>query len=474
MNISLNTFKGIRILVVGDVMLDRYVCGDVTRISPEAPVPVLSVLERRAVLGGAANVAANLAGLGCSAALWGVTGKDTRADEISYLLNRSGVDSFLQKDEDRPTTSKTRVVSRGQQIVRFDEELSTPLNFDTEDKIFQSLKPHIAKAHAIILSDYNKGVFQGELAPQIIESAYKAGKLIFVDPKGNNWDKYKGAFCVTPNEKEVFQFWSHAIEQGLNSHAEAVRRKFNIKKLLVTQGAKGMTLFTEEEKCLLPPPDPREVFDVSGAGDTVVAVLAAAMAVKMPGHICLSLANTAAGVVIAKSGTSPITAEELVAAEKKDRGSKICALAEGVALVKLWQKRSDKVVFTNGCFDLLHPGHIQLLRSAAAEGDRLIVGLNSDESVKRLKGPDRPVLSQGDRATILSALDCVDMVIIFPEDTPLNLIRALKPQVLVKGGDYTPETVVGRDFVEENGGRIVIVPLVQGKSTTGILNLIQN
>lgn len=473
MNISLNTFKGIRILVVGDVMLDRYICGDVYRISPEAPVPVLSVAEKTAVLGGAANVAANLAGLGCSVALWGVTGKDDHADVISSLIGKMEIENFLQADGSRPTTSKTRVVSQGRQIVRLDEELVKPVNPELEDAIFQTLEGHIAKADAVILSDYGKGVFSRDLASRVIGCARQSQKPVFVDPKGDDWERYRGASCVTPNEKEISGVFSSSKERGLSIHGEAVRLKYSFEKLLVTRGAKGMILFGEDGEYAVPAPKPREIFDVSGAGDTVVSILAAAIAAGMPWKDGVSLANTAAGVVITMAGTSPITAGELVAAAKNDRGSKICTLEEGAALANLWRSRGGRLVFTNGCFDLLHPGHIRLLRSAAAEGDRLIVGLNSDDSVKKLKGPGRPVLAQDDRAAVLSALDCVDMVVIFPEDTPLNLLQALNPQVLVKGGDYTPETVVGRDLVERNGGRVVIVPLVKGKSTTKILSKIE-
>ncbi len=469
MDISLNTFKGIRILVIGDVMLDCYICGDVSRISPEAPVPVLSVTEKTTSLGGAANVAANLAGLGCSVALWGVTGKDGNADAVSSLLGRTGVESFLRTEGSRPTTTKTRVVSLGRQIVRFDEETAKPVDPELEDELFQTLEGHVAGADAVILSDYGKGVLAGALAPRVIGCAQKSGKPVFVDPKGADWERYRGASCVTPNEKEIFEVFSPGRERGLSLHGEAVRRKYSFGKLLVTRGARGMILFGGDGEYSVPAPKPREVFDVSGAGDTAVSVLAAAIAAGMPWPEAVFLANTAAGVVITRAGTSPIAAGELVAASKKYRGSKICTREEGGALAKLWRERGERVVFTNGCFDLLHPGHIQLLRSAASEGDRLIVGLNSDGSVKRLKGTGRPVLNQEDRASILSALDCVDMVIIFSEDTPLELLKALQPDVLVKGGDYVPETVVGRDLVESRRGRVVIVPLLEGKSTTSIL-----
>lgn len=473
MDISLNTFKGIRTLVIGDVMLDCYICGDVSRISPEAPVPVLSVTEKTTFLGGAANVAANLAGLGCSVALWGVTGKDGNADAVSSLLDRAGIESFLRADGGRPTTTKTRVVSRGRQIVRFDEELIKPVNPVLEDRLFRVLERHIDGADVVILSDYGKGVLAGNLAPRVIERAGKSGRPVFVDPKGVNWGRYRGATCATPNEKEIFEVFSSAREHGLPFHGEAVRLEYSFEKLLITRGARGMVLLSADGEYAVPAPNPSEVFDVSGAGDTVISVLGASIGAGMPWLEAVRAANAAAGVVITRAGTAPISAGELVVATKNDRGSKVCTREEGAALSKLWRERGDRIVFTNGCFDLLHPGHIQLLRSAASEGDRLIVGLNSDVSVKRLKGTDRPVLSQEDRAAVLSALDCVDMVVIFGEDTPLKLLEAIKPHVLVKGGDYSPDTVIGRELVEGGGGRVVIVPLVRGKSTTGILKTIQ-
>ena len=473
-NISLDTFKGIRVLVVGDAMLDRYVRGEVSRISPEAPVPVLSVTERTDVPGGAANVAANLRGLGCSVALWGITGSDGQAGILGSLLEELRVENFLVCDRNRPTTSKTRLVADSQQIVRYDEESNEPVSSELEDRLFLSLESCISGADAVVLSDYGKGLFGKGLARRITDAARREGRPVFIDPKGDKWERYRGADCVTPNERELFQVPGECREKGLSLHGGNLRNSFAFRKLLVTRGAKGMCLFDDEGEYSLPAPRVRDVYDVSGAGDTVVSVLAAAVAAGFSWRDAMALANTAAGVVITKSGTSPVSIEELVSAAKNGRGSKICSRDEAAALGKLWRIRGEKIVFTNGCFDLLHPGHVLLLREAAAEGDRLIVGLNSDESVKKLKGPDRPVLCQEDRAAVLSALDCVDMVVVFPEETPLTLIESLQPDVLVKGGDYTPDSVVGRESVEGRGGRVVIVPLLQGKSTTSILRTVHS
>ena len=342
--------------------------------------------EKTTSLGGAANVAANLAGLGCSVALWGVTGKDGNADAVSSLLGRTGVESFLRTEGSRPTTTKTRVVSLGRQIVRFDEETAKPVDPELEDELFQTLEGHVAGADAVILSDYGKGVLAGALAPRVIGCAQKSGKPVFVDPKGADWERYRGVLRH-PRRKEIFEVFSPGRERGLSLHGEAVRRNIHLERRV--PGSQGMILLAATA-VLSTGAKAREVFDVSGAGDTAVSVLAAAIAAGMPWPEAVFLANTAAGVVITRAGTSPIAAGELVAASKKYRGRKICTREEGGALAKLWRERGERVVFTNGCFDLLHPGHIQLLRSAASEGDRLIVGLNSDVSVKRLKGTGRP------------------------------------------------------------------------------------
>jgi len=325
-------------------------------------------------------------------------------------------------------------------------------------------------AKGVLLSDYGKGVLKGTLCKTAISGAFQRGLPVFVDPKGRDWERYRGATCVTPNEAEFFAVSGESTDEGMvfSRNAVEIKSRFEIKNLLVTRGAKGIAFFPERgDPCFAPAPRVREVYDVSGAGDTVVAVLAASVVSGFSWDYGVSLANRAAGVVITRRGTSPVSMEDLYAPAEED--AKICTWAEAERRVALWRKNGASVVFTNGCFDLLHPGHIKVLRQAAREGDRLVVGLNSDASVRRLKGPDRPVLPQADRASILAALDCVDLVVVFEEDTPENLIQVLLPSVLVKGGDYIPENVVGKKIVEEGGGRVVIVPLMEGKSTTNIL-----
>ena len=465
-----DSFKHLNILVLGDVMLDRYLSGDVLRVSPEAPVPVLSVRERNEVLGGAGDVAANLAALGCSVTLMGVIGKDYEGKRITKLLAEKGIGHCLVETDDRPTTTKTRVIGGNQQIVRFDEETAEVVSPGTEKRLSAAMLRSLDSAKGVLLSDYGKGVLKGTLCKTAISGAFQRGLPVFVDPKGRDWERYRGATCVTPNEAEFFAVSGESTDEGMvfSRNAVEIKSRFEIKNLLVTRGAKGIAFFPERgDPCFAPAPRVREVYDVSGAGDTVVAVLTASVVSGFSWDYGVSLANRAAGVVITRRGTSPVSMEDLYAPAEED--AKICTWAEAERRVALWRKNGASVVFTNGCFDLLHPGHIKVLRQAAREGDRLVVGLNSDASVRRLKGPDRPVLPQADRASILAALDCVDLVVVFEEDTPENLIQVLLPSVLVKGGDYIPENVVGKKIVEEGGGRVVIVPLMEGKSTTNIL-----
>lgn len=476
MKISAQTFYGRRILVVGDIMLDRYILGDVNRISPEAPVPVLAVKERKNILGGAANVAANLAGLGCDVFLWGVAGEDNNADVLSCLLRERHIQNRVVTTSLRPTSTKTRITAGNHQIVRYDEEITGLLPTDIEKNLFYSLSEEIEMSHAVILSDYAKGVLQGELCLRIINKCASKGIPVFVDPKGHDWDRYRGATCVTPNETELALISDNPRKNGLSiaTNARNALARFSFRQLLVTLGANGMALFLEnEEEYLIPASRVREIFDVSGAGDTVVAVLAASIAAGATWKDAAKLANQAAGIVVTRAGTSPINIEDMVSLSRCEERGKTLSLKEASLTVETWKKNGEIVVFTNGCFDLLHPGHVRLLQEAAKEGDRLVVGLNSDASIKRLKGSERPVLAQDDRAAILSALDCVDAVVIFEEDTPLNLIQALRPSVLVKGGDYTLECVVGKKIVEASGGKVVLIPLLEGKSTTAILHAIR-
>ena len=468
-----------RILVVGDVMLDRYLWGDVRRISPEAPVPIVRIRQQSEVPGGAGNVAANLAGLQCPVSILGVCGNDEAGNRLRSIFIKKGIDPLLQESDARPTITKTRVMARGQQLLRLDEEEPRTLSPELEEKLIARFEQDAPECHVVVLSDYGKGIFQTpDLCQRFIQFCRTRAIPVLVDPKGTDWTRYQGATCVTPNTAELELVTGTAIEENesqLHQSASAIRRQYGLEWLLVTRGSRGMVLCGKDVSPLMIPARAREVFDVSGAGDTVIATLAAGLALRLSFARAAQLSNLAAGIVVGKLGTQPITRPELSAAvelndmQRQSNGTpKIAVLESARILIKSWQSSGQKVVFTNGCYDLLHPGHIHLLHRSRELGDRLIVGLNTDASVRRLKGNTRPIVAEKDRAAILSALGCVDLVVLFDEDTPLHLIQAIKPDILVKGEDYRLEQVVGRDVVESYGGRVCRVPLLQGYSTTQI------
>jgi D-beta-D-heptose 7-phosphate kinase / D-beta-D-heptose 1-phosphate adenosyltransferase len=477
MNLSALAQK--RVLVVGDVMLDRYLWGDVKRISPEAPVPVVRVRQQSEVPGGAGNVAANLAGLECPVSILGICGNDEAGTRLRKIFLEKGIEPLLQESIARPTISKTRIMARGQQLLRLDEEEPRILSPELEEKIIARFELKAPECDAVVLSDYGKGIFQTpDLCQHLIGFCTTRGIPVLVDPKGTDWTRYQGATCITPNTAELELAAGSAVEESeleLLQSASAIRSRYGLEWLLVTRGAMGMVLCGKGASPLLIPARAREVFDVSGAGDTVIATLAAGLALKLSFAEAAQLSNLAAGIVVGKLGTQPITRPELSSAielndmQRQSTGaSKIAALDSARILVKSWQSSGQKVVFTNGCYDLLHPGHIHLLHQSRDLGDRLIVGLNTDASVRRLKGNSRPIVAERDRAAIVSALGCVDLVVLFDEDTPLELIQAIKPDILVKGEDYRLDQVVGREVVESHGGRVCLVPLLQGYSTTRI------
>lgn len=478
---NLQHFTEQHILVIGDVMLDRYVWGDVSRISPEAPVPVVKVGEKTEVMGGAGNVAANLAGLGCTVTLLGVRGNDEAGNRLEDLCREKNIDPALFKLKKRPTTTKTRIMARKQQLFRLDDEEVRILSDKDKVAILTLFEDKLPSSDAVIISDYGKGIMQTPgLCQELIALCKKYRVPSLVDPKGKNWERYAGATCITPNTSEL-----ETISETSFDHDEAIlldvvsrtKKKYKVKCLVLTRGSKGMCVADADTSPLFLPTQAREVFDVSGAGDTVISTLAAGVATGLTFLKAAELANTAAGIVVGKVGTQPINLMELDLAlqEKAFNGEnkiegyyKLDSAIAASTRIQAWKSREETVVFTNGCFDLLHPGHVDLLHKARALGDRLVVGLNSDLSVTRLKGPKRPILSEQDRAAILSALSCVDLVVIFAEDTPLALLEILKPDILVKGADYKPEDVVGKDLVESYGGKVSLVPLIEGHSTSGI------
>jgi D-beta-D-heptose 7-phosphate kinase/D-beta-D-heptose 1-phosphate adenosyltransferase len=469
-------YERCKILVVGDVMLDRYLWGDVKRISPEAPVPVFHIKRRSIVPGGAGSVVLNVIGLGASVTLLGVIGRDENGSTLKRLLEDRRIESILIEDKNRPTITKTRVLAKGQQLLRIDDENTVVLDESLKAGIIENVAKEIHQCAAVIFSDYGKGIFDTQgLTEALIDVANGADVPVIVDPKRKNWERYSGAACLTPNTAE----FEHVVgaplgdDNALIDAMRTTRSQYRLSNLLVTRGPLGMCLIGEDEQPRFIPSIAREVYDVSGAGDTVIATLAVGIASGQGYLDAARLANVAAGVVVGKLGTQPINALELKAAVgmNGDRiggsvNQKTHSLAAANLQVQAWKALDQKIVFTNGCFDLLHPGHIHLLNEAKRCGERLIVGLNSDGSVRRLKGNKRPILSETDRAAILGALDCVDLVIIFEEDTPIELIESLEPDVLVKGSDYRPERVVGKEIVESYGGKVHLVPVVEGYSTT--------
>jgi D-beta-D-heptose 7-phosphate kinase/D-beta-D-heptose 1-phosphate adenosyltransferase len=479
MLLNLADLQKVRVLVIGDAMLDRYIWGRVARISPEAPVPVVKVESQTYRLGGAANVAANLAGLGCHVRLLAAKGPDASGQHLSQLLAESGIeDCLVSLPPPYPTISKTRVMSQGQQLLRLDEEETSPICAVESVALLNRALDLIADAGVVVLSDYGKGTMDSFFCSTVIRHAGERRLPVLVDPKGRNWTKYNGATCITPNtgEFELITGKQMISDEALIDAGQELLKSLEIDRLLVTRGPKGMALLARNDSPVLISSQAREVFDVSGAGDTVIATVAAGIAVGMNWPQAAGLANIAAGIVVGKVGTNPIRAEELALVLMQGQNGphrKICDLASAGFMVGAWKDSGNSIAFTNGCFDILHAGHIRLLHAAAAEAQRLVVGMNSDSSVRRIKGMHRPILAQEDRAALLAALGCVDMVVIFEDDTPLSLIETLRPDVLVKGADYTRETVVGHKLVEEWGGKVVLAPLIENLSTSGIVERIK-
>jgi D-beta-D-heptose 7-phosphate kinase/D-beta-D-heptose 1-phosphate adenosyltransferase len=467
-------FSRLKVLVVGDLMLDRYILGDVDRISPEAPVPVLRHAQRYERAGGAANVAMNLAGLGCQALLAGFWGDDAERRELAVFLDAAKIDTAGVVTTRLPTISKTRIVGRQQQLLRLDIESHEKPNAEDCKFLLERVLGLIPKVHAIVLSDYAKGSLTPELCEAVIRAARAAGLPVLADPKTPDFSKYSGATMVCPNLSELSAATATSMHEmaALLEAGEAQRVEHELQYLCVTMSEKGIRVLWDGG-AYHSPARAREVFDVSGAGDTVIATLAAALAGGLQVETAVELANLAAGIVVGKVGTVPIAQHELIAALTPSSGIRGGEkVLDGERLAKRvaeWRAAGETIVFTNGCFDLLHVGHVTLLEDCHRFGSKLVLGLNSDASVCRLKGPTRPVVGENERARVMAALAAVDAVVLFEEDTPIELIRAVKPDVLVKGGDYSVETVVGHEIVIAAGGRVEIVPTVEGFSTTNLV-----
>ncbi len=467
-----------RVVCIGDVMLDRFVYGEVERISPEAPVPVCRVTSEAAMLGGAGNVIRNLVALGARADFVGVVGDDEPGGDIARLLHElDGVAVALLRDSTRHTTIKTRYFAAAQQLLRADQESIEAVSDALADELFAAAEAAFAGAGALVLSDYGKGVLTDALTARLIAAAKAAGLAVIVDPKGDDYAPYRGATLVTPNRSELAR--ATGLPTGTDQEAAAAAARCidecGLDGILVTRGADGMTLLgAGGAEPLHLASDAREVFDVSGAGDTVVAAVAAALAAGIELADAVYLANLAAGIVVGKIGTAvAYAADVLDAARRQDLfgpgEGKVLSLDAAVDRVGSWRHRGERIGFTNGCFDLIHPGHVALLARSRAACDRLVVGLNSDSSTRRLKGDSRPVQAEAARAAVLASLASVDLVIIFAEDTPIRLIEALRPEILAKGADYTIDQVVGGDVVRAYGGEVVLVDLEPGHSTTATI-----
>ncbi|MDR3467825.1 MAG: D-glycero-beta-D-manno-heptose-7-phosphate kinase [Xanthobacteraceae bacterium] len=467
------------VLCVGDLMLDEFVYGEVSRISPEAPAPVIAVRRSQRGIGGAGNVARNIAGLGARCIFVGLVGDDAAGRELAADLAREPlITPRLVVDRARPTTRKVRYVSEhfSTHMLRADWERATPAEGEAETALIAAALDALPAADIVLLSDYAKGVLTARVIRNIVDAARRLGKPVIVDPKSANLAIYRGATLLTPNRKEFME----ASRSRAASDAEMVAAARDLmlladcEAMLVTQSEHGMTLFPRDGEPVHVPALPVKVRDVSGAGDTVAAVLALALAAGADWPTTLRLACAGAAVVVGKQGTATVSRAELrrrilphasLAAEDK-----IAADAAVLdAQVAEWRGQGQRVGFTNGCFDILHPGHVKVLTQARAACDRLIVGLNSDASVRRLKGESRPVQHERARAEVLAALEAVDLVVLFEEDTPIELIRRIRPDVLVKGGDYTREQVVGHEVVEANGGTVVLVDILEGFSTTSLV-----
>ena len=469
----LASFQRARVLVLGDVMLDRFVYGSVERTSPEAPVPVMA-LERTADMpGGAANVARNAVALGAQVVLIGVVGADEPARELREHLGRAaGLQIHLIVDSARPTTTKTRYVADRQQILRTDVELAAPLAAPVAETLLAQFDAALADADVVILSDYGKGALSDAVTARAITAATAAGKRVLVDPKSRSFTKYRGATVLTPNKHELQSASGHecSTDAQVVAAARDILARGICSIVVATRGREGMSIVPSDGEALHIRTVATEVYDVTGAGDTAMAAMAVALASGAAIVQAARLANIAAGIVVGKYGTATASPDEILArlggTEESDAAESSYTLERAQLLVTRWHRLGLRVAFTNGCFDMLHPGHVSLLNEAKRAADRLVVGLNSDRSVRRLKGASRPVQSAGARALVLSSLKAVDAVVIFEDDTPLGLIKALEPDVLVKGADYTVQTVVGAEEVLRRGGKVVLAELLPAHSTS--------
>ncbi|ADG92603.1 rfaE bifunctional protein [Arcobacter nitrofigilis DSM 7299] len=461
------------ILVIGDLMVDHYLWGTCDRISPEAPVQIIDIQNETKVLGGAGNVISNLLSLGADVGVLSVVGDDSVAEEVKYLIDATDAKSFLILQKGRKTSKKSRIMASKSQVVRYDHESKNNISFESTDKVYAKLQQIVNGYDLILLSDYGKGVLTNDLTQRIIKIAKLNNKKVIVDPKGTNYAKYSGAYFLTPNKKEAEVATGIKIDSSdsLRDALKELQKIANLEMSVITLSEDGIAVLKDKE-VTVKPTVAKEVFDVTGAGDTVLASLGYALSMTDDIYAALEFANLAAGVVVGKLGSATVTLDEIedykATLHKSSIDLHIKTVKEIKKVAKRLRKQNKKIIFTNGCFDILHKGHVSYLNNAKALGDILIVGLNSDDSVRRLKGENRPINNHDDRAYILSALECVDYVVIFDEDTPYELIQRVKPDVLVKGADYEGKEVIGSDIAKET----VLIDFVEGKSTTSTIEKI--
>ncbi len=471
---NLPIFENLNIVVIGDVILDKYIAGECERISPEAPVPIINVSSLKSLPGGASNVASNLFSIGANIILICPYGKDKSSSELEEILQKNRLNCRYIYDKSFKTPTKTRVLSQGQQIVRFDQYDKT-VNTKA-DKIIKELAKIDKKIDLIIFSDYDKGaLFEID---KILEYTIKKSIKTLVDPKGANFDKYKNCSIITPNLKEFSKIvGSFTNNMEFEEKAFNLLDKLSLEALLITKGKYGLSLFTKSKDHQEIPAEASEVFDVTGAGDTVISVLAAMYASGASLYDAAFVANIAAGISIQRQGTVQVTREELTnALTKKNKHKHISKILDKSIdlelFVKSLKQKNKKIVMTNGCFDLLHAGHVSYLEASKSMGDYLIVGINNDESVRRLKGHKRPINILENRLRVISSLNCIDLIIPFSEDTPINLIKTIKPDIYVKGADYKLNEIIGADFIRGYGGEVNLIPLLNGLSTSNTIRKI--
>ncbi len=468
------TFPPPRVLVVGDLMIDRYVTGDVERISPEAPIAVLAARHSEDRLGGAGNVVANLRAMDVAVTLVGVIGDDGRGRQLREMFEALGVEAGgCIVDGERPTTEKTRLLSGMHQLLRVDWEIARPVSEAVSNTLADAVRERVATSDAVVLSDYGKGALTQTVITAAITAARQAGVPLLVDPKGDDYTRYRGATLITPNRKEAEEALGRKLAalEDIPGAARELLDQAELSAVVITLGADGMFHLTRDGSSARVPTFARAVFDVTGAGDTVIAHLACALGGGFSLEEAVHLANTAAGIVVGRRGAAVVRRSELAAEleETSPTGGKVLDYAVLDEVLAGWRAQKKRIVFTNGCFDIVHKGHVSYLRHARSKGDVLIVGINSDASVRRLKGPTRPINPVEDRADVLAALESVDAVIPFEEDTPQQIIERVTPDVLVKGEDWADKGVVGREWVEAHGGEVYLAPLEPGRSTTSIL-----